>query len=67
MKKSISSYPGLAVDADGTGVVSHAGAVTLLRAAEKVGLTSALSAELQRWRKPKAVQSSGLRRRFIRS
>jgi hypothetical protein len=44
-------YPALSVDALGTGVVSHAGAVTLLRTAEVTGLTGALSQSLSQRRK----------------
>lgn len=54
MSKSTSSYPHLSVDATGTGLVSHAGAVTLLRTAEATGLGSALSDALSPWRKPLA-------------
>ena len=54
MSKSTSPYPALSVDATGTGVVSHAGAVTLLRTAEVTGLTAALSEQLAVWRKPLA-------------
>lgn len=54
MSQSTSSYPHLSVDATGTGLVSHAGAVTLLRTAEVTGLSSALSQALAPWRKPLA-------------
>jgi hypothetical protein len=57
--KSRSYYPGLSVDAAGVGVVSQAGAVTLLRAAEKAGLTAALSKALAPWRKPLATHDPG--------
>lgn len=59
MSKSTSPYPTLSVDATGTGVVSHAGAVTLLRTAEAVGLTTALSDQLSLWRKPLAQFDPG--------
>ncbi|ORI14794.1 IS1380 family transposase, partial [Rhodococcus sp. 1168] len=59
MSKSTSSYPTLSVDATGTGVVSHAGAVTLLRTAEVTGLTAALSKQLVSWRKPLAQFDPG--------
>jgi hypothetical protein len=49
----------LSVDASGTGVVSQAGAVMLLRTAEKVGLTTALSGALAPWRKPLASHDPG--------
>jgi hypothetical protein len=59
VSKSTSSYPALSVDATGTGVVSHAGAVLLLRTAEKTGLTNALSEALSTWRKPLAQFDPG--------
>ncbi|MCZ4279039.1 MAG: IS1380 family transposase [Rhodococcus sp. (in: high G+C Gram-positive bacteria)] len=59
MSKSTSSYPTLSVDATGTGIVSHAGAVTLLRTAEVTGLSSELSAALMPWRKPLAQFDPG--------
>lgn len=59
MKKSTPSYPTLSVDATGTGVVSHAGAVTLLRTAEAVGLPAVLSDQLSSWRKPLAQFDPG--------
>ncbi|WP_072804117.1 IS1380 family transposase [Rhodococcoides yunnanense] len=59
MSKSTSSYPTLSVDATGAGVVSHAGAVTLLRTAEVTGLTTALSESLSSWRKPLAQFDPG--------
>src|SRR3954463_12879922 len=45
-------YPRLAVDGQGKKVVSGAGGVLLTRAAAAVGLDSALSAALARWRRP---------------
>ncbi len=59
MSQSTSSYPTLSVDATGTGVVSHAGAVTLLRTADVTGLTAALSRSLSSWRKPLAQFDPG--------
>jgi Transposase DDE domain group 1 len=59
VSKSISPYPSFAVDADGTGVVSPAGTTLLLRAAEKTGPTSAISAALKPWRKPLATHDPG--------
>lgn len=52
-------YPKLMVDASGHGVVSHAGSVLLTKTAEVVGLTAALSAALEPWRKPNAVHDPG--------
>ena len=59
MTKSTGSYPPLSVDTTGTGVVSQGGAVTLLRTAEKTGLTAALSTALAPWRKPLATHDPG--------
>ncbi|WP_433526756.1 IS1380 family transposase [Nocardia pseudovaccinii] len=59
MGKCSWSYPRLAADGSGSGVVSQAGAVLLLRAAEKVGLTTALSDALAPWRKPAATHDPG--------
>lgn len=52
-------YPSLEVDGDGSGVVSQAGAVTLLRTAAAVGLNRALSQALAPWRKPLAMHDPG--------
>src|SRR6184192_2731046 len=54
-----SPYPRLRADGSGSGVVSQAGAVLLLRTAEAVGLSTALSGALVRWRKPAAVHDPG--------
>jgi hypothetical protein len=43
VSKSRSAYPSLSADRCGRDVVSHGGAVVLLRTAERTGLTSALS------------------------
>lgn len=59
MGKCSSPYPGLAVGGSGSGVVSQAGAVLLLRTAELVGLPSGLSEALAPWRKPLAVHDPG--------
>ncbi len=59
MGKSTGPYPVLSVDTAGSGVVSQAGAVTLLRTAEKTGLTGALSAALASWRRPSATHDPG--------
>ncbi len=39
--------------------MAQAGAITLLRTAEKTGLTAGLSAALSRWRKPLATHDPG--------
>ena len=59
MSKHSSPYPRLSADGSGSGVVSQAGAVLLLRTAETVGLTSGLSQALTPWRKPLAVHDPG--------
>ncbi|EKT82561.1 putative transposase [Rhodococcus opacus M213] len=59
MGKSTSQYPRLSASATGTGVVSHAGSVLLLRTAEKTGLTDALSVALSLWRKPLSRHDPG--------
>ncbi|BDB61754.1 IS1380 family transposase [Rhodococcus sp. RDE2] len=59
MSKSTSPYPHLSASATGTGVVSHAGAVLLLRTAEKTGLAAALTTELAPYRKPLARHDPG--------
>lgn len=59
MGKSTSWYPSLKVDGDGSGVVSQAGAVTLLRTAEEIGLTRSLSARLGPWRKAGSTHDPG--------
>ena len=59
MSESTSPYPSLSADGTGTGVVSHAGATVILRTAEKTGLTTGLSTELARWRKPFAIHDPG--------
>ncbi len=59
MSKSTSPYPHVSASATGTGVVSHAGAVLLLRIAEKTGLSAALTTELAPYRKPLAYHDPG--------
>lgn len=59
MSKCSSPYPRLGADGSSSGVVSQAGAVLLLRTAERVGLTSAMSQALSPWRKALAVHDPG--------
>lgn len=59
MGKSTSCYPSLSVDATGRGVVSHGGAIVLLRAAQRAGLTGGLSGALAPRRKPLASHDPG--------
>lgn len=54
-----SPYPRLVVGGSGSGVVSQAGAVLLLRTADTVGLTTALLDALSPWRKTLAVHDPG--------
>ena len=59
MKQRIGRYPSLAVDGQGSSVVSNAGAVLLLRTAEAVGLTGAVSKAVAPWRRPLARHDPG--------
>jgi len=59
VSESTSCYPSLSVDTTGTGVVSQAGAVMLLRTAEKTRLGGALTVALAPWRKPLATHDPG--------
>jgi DDE family transposase len=59
VSKSRSCYPVVAVDRGGRAVVSHAGAVALTRAAQRSGLTEALSAGLVPWLRPLASHDPG--------
>lgn len=59
MSESTSWYPSLKVDGDGSGVVSNAGAVALLRTAEKSGLDRVLSVALAPWRKSGSTHDPG--------
>jgi len=59
VSESTLCYPSLSVDTTGTGVVSQAGAVMLLRTAEKTGLGGALTVALAPWRKPLATHDPG--------
>ena len=59
MSKSTSSYPKLSVDTTGNALVSQAGAITLIRTAEKTSLTKVLSDALSPWRKPATQHNPG--------
>ncbi|MFH5211366.1 transposase, partial [Antrihabitans sp. NCIMB 15449] len=59
MRKSTSWYPSLSVEATGSGVVSQAGSVLLLSAAEATDISGYLSAALSPWRKPLAHHDPG--------
>ena len=51
--------PKITVSADGSGTVSHAGAVLLTETARVTGLRAGLSSGLNRWRAPRAVHDPG--------
>ena len=57
--KNTSRRPKITVTADGSGVVSQAGAVLLTRALRVTGLDQGLPAGLARWRAPRAVHDPG--------
>jgi hypothetical protein len=59
VKKTTGLYPPLVVDGHGASVVPNAGAVLLLRTAETVGLTSALTEALRPWQRPLARHRPG--------
>ena len=59
MGKFMSWYPSMCVDGTGSGVVSHAGAVALLRTADRTGLSRALSSVLAPWRRPTISHDPG--------
>lgn len=59
MRKSTLWYPSLSARATGTGVVSQAGGLALVRTAQATGLTGALSVALRPWRKPLAAHDPG--------
>ncbi|MBO0879851.1 MAG: transposase [Mycobacterium sp.] len=52
-------YPRLSADGDGSGLVSQAGTLLLVRTAEKVGLVKGLSEALAPWRKPMSTHNPG--------
>lgn len=57
--KSTSRYPRLSVDTTDNTLVSQSGTITLIRTAEKTGLTTALSEALSVWRKPATHHDPG--------
>jgi hypothetical protein len=59
VKKRSGLYPLVRVDAAGSGVVSQSGAVLLVQTVRRVGLDTALSTALARWRKPAAIHDPG--------
>jgi len=59
VKKTTGPYPAPTVDGGGSSVVPNAGATLLLRTAQTVGLTGALSTALAPWRRPLARHDPG--------
>jgi hypothetical protein len=57
--KNTARRPKIAVSADGSGIISQAGSVLLIRTLQVTGLDRQLSAGLQRWRAPRAVHDPG--------
>ncbi|MFF4777001.1 IS1380 family transposase [Microtetraspora fusca] len=57
--QTIASQRKIVVSADGTGLVSQAGGLLLLETLRVTGLNKALSAQLERWRPPRAVHDPG--------
>ncbi|WP_189145105.1 transposase, partial [Nonomuraea glycinis] len=57
--KTIASQRKIVVSADGSGLVSHAGALLLLHTLRVTGLDQTLSTQLQRWRPARAVHDPG--------
>jgi len=51
--------PKITVSADGSGIVSHAGAVLLTRVLRVTGLDAGLAGALGRWKAPRAVHDPG--------
>jgi hypothetical protein len=59
VKKRSGLYPRVRVDAGGSGIVSHAGAVAVVQTARVTGLDRVLSQVLDRWRLPGARHDPG--------
>jgi Transposase DDE domain group 1 len=59
VKKATGPYPSLTVDGRGASVVPNAGMVLLLRTAQSVGLTAALTNALRPWQRPLARHRPG--------
>ncbi len=57
--QTIASQRKIVVSADGTGLVSQAGGLLLLETLRITGLNKALSAQMERWRPPRAVHDPG--------
>ena len=59
MVNLIASRPRIAVSADRTGLVSHAGGLLSLQTPRVTGVETVPSAQLQRWRPARAVHDPG--------
>ena len=57
--KNTARRPKITVSADGSGIISQAGSVLLIRTLQVTGLDRQLSAGLQRWRAPRAMHDPG--------
>ncbi|MGJ6970022.1 IS1380 family transposase [Streptosporangium sp. G11] len=57
--KTTASHRTITASADGTGLLSHAGALLLLHTLRVTGLDRVLSAQLERWRPERAVHDPG--------
>ncbi|MEU8249759.1 IS1380 family transposase [Nonomuraea sp. NPDC048916] len=57
--KTIASHRTITASADGTGLLSHAGSLLLLKTLHVTGLDRALSAQLERWRPARTVHDTG--------
>jgi hypothetical protein len=49
----------IVVSSDGSGIISQSGGLLLLETVRATGLGRALSASLERWRKPRAIHDPG--------
>ncbi|WP_327103462.1 IS1380 family transposase [Nonomuraea glycinis] len=57
--KTIASRPTIVMSADGSGLISQAGALLLMETLRVTGLDQALSEQLQRWRPARAIHDPG--------
>src|SRR5947209_5426743 len=57
--KVTAGRPKITVSADGSGIVSQAGALLLAQALRVTGLDRGLAAALERWRAPRAAHDPG--------
>jgi hypothetical protein len=57
--KNTACRPKIIVSADGSGIVSQAGALLLTQVLQLTGLRRQLSAGLVRWRAPRAIHDPG--------